>query len=100
MEGMLPPEPGGDAEPLLAYVGTLCYPRSFNSDPTGRFLSCCNKRGDNVAVFRVDRKAGGPAFTGHYVPVGDPSSIAFLDRKKRDWRRGSPPGSFLAVRVP
>jgi hypothetical protein len=41
-------------------------------------------RGDNVAVFRVGRKAGGLAFTGHYVPVGNPSSIAFLDRKERD----------------
>jgi 6-phosphogluconolactonase (cycloisomerase 2 family) len=58
------------------------YPRSFNFDPTGRFLYCCNQRGDNVAVFRADRKAGGLSFTGHYAPVGNPSSIVFLDQKK------------------
>ncbi len=70
----------------LTYVGEEWtrgnYPRSFAFDPTGQFLYCCNQRGDNIAVFRVDRKAGGLSFTGHYVPVGNPSSIVFLDRKK------------------
>ena len=42
------------------------------------------KRGEPFRHRRVDRKSGGLAFTGHYVPVGNPSSIAFLDRKKRD----------------
>jgi 6-phosphogluconolactonase len=55
------------------------YPRSFNFDPTGQFLYCCNQRADNVTVFRVDRKSGGLQFTGHYAPVGNPSSIVFLD---------------------
>jgi 6-phosphogluconolactonase len=55
------------------------YPRSFNLDPTGQFFFCCNQRGDNVTVFRVDRKTGGLHFTGHYSPVGNPSSIVFLD---------------------
>ena len=55
------------------------YPRSFNFDPTGRFLYCCNQRGDNVTVFRVDRKTGGLGFTGHYAPVGNPSAVVFLD---------------------
>lgn len=55
------------------------YPRSFNFDPSGRFLYSCNQRGDNVAVFRVDRKTGRLGFTGHYAPVGNPSSIAFVD---------------------
>jgi 6-phosphogluconolactonase (cycloisomerase 2 family) len=72
----------------LTYVGEEwtrgSYPRSFNFDPSGRFLYCCNQRGDSVAVFRVDRKAGGLSFTGHYVPVGNPSSIVFLDRKKEE----------------
>jgi 6-phosphogluconolactonase (cycloisomerase 2 family) len=58
------------------------YPRSFNFDPTGQFLYCCNQRDDNIAVFRVDRKTGDLNFTGHYTPVGNPSSIVFLDRKK------------------
>ncbi|MGO9469905.1 MAG: lactonase family protein [Isosphaeraceae bacterium] len=55
------------------------YPRSFNFDPTGRFLYCCNQRADNIAVFRVDRQTGRLAFTGHYTDVGNPSSIVFLD---------------------
>jgi len=55
------------------------YPRSFNFDPTGRFLYCCNQRTDNVTVFRVDRTSGALRFTGDYAPVGNPSSIAFVD---------------------
>lgn len=55
------------------------YPRSFSFDPTGRFLYCCNQRGDNVAVFEVNHKSGGLTFTGHYVPVGNPSMVVFLD---------------------
>ncbi len=55
------------------------YPRSFSFDPTGSFLYCCNQRSDNVAVFRVDRQMGSLEFTGQYVPVGNPSIVAFLD---------------------
>jgi 6-phosphogluconolactonase len=58
------------------------YPRSFNFDPSGQFLYSCNQRGDNVAVFRVDRDTGRLVFTGHYTPVGNPSSIVFLDLAK------------------
>jgi 6-phosphogluconolactonase (cycloisomerase 2 family) len=72
----------------LTYVGEEWtrgnYPRSFAFDPTGQFLACCNQRGDNVAVFRMDRTGGGLQFTGHYVPVGNPSSIVFLDLAKKD----------------
>jgi len=56
------------------------YPRSFNFDPTGRFLYSCNQRADHVAVFRVDRKTGKLTFTGHYAPVGNPSMILFVDQ--------------------
>lgn len=70
----------------LTYVGEEWtrgnYPRSFNFDPTGQFLYCCNQRGDNVAVFRVDRQTGRLFFTGHYTPVGNPSIIVFLDFAK------------------
>ena len=58
------------------------YPRSFNFDPTGQFLYCCNQRGDNVTVFRVDHKSGVLNFTGQYSPVGNPSMITFLDLAK------------------
>jgi len=70
----------------LTYVGEEWtrgnYPRSFNFDPTGQFLYCCNQRGDNITVFRVDQKTGGLNFTGHYAPVGNPSIIVFLDLTK------------------
>jgi 6-phosphogluconolactonase (cycloisomerase 2 family) len=55
------------------------YPRSFNFDPTGQFLYCCNQRCDNITVFRVDRKTGGLNFTNHYTAVGNPSMIVLLD---------------------
>jgi 6-phosphogluconolactonase (cycloisomerase 2 family) len=71
----------------LKYVGEEWtrgnYPRSFAFDPTGGLLYCCNQRGDNVTAFRVDRKAGGLAFTGQYAGVGNPSCIVFLDRTKQ-----------------
>src|SRR6185436_5713628 len=51
------------------------YPRSFAFDPSGQFLFCCNQRGDNITVFRVDQNTGRLVFTGHYTPVGNPSSI-------------------------
>lgn len=70
----------------LTYVGEEWtrgnYPRSFNFDPTGQFLYCCNQRGDNLAVFRVDKQTGGLKFTGHYAAVGNPSIIVFLDLAK------------------
>ena len=58
------------------------YPRSFNVEPGGNFLYSCNQRGDTIASFRVDRKTGGLAFTGHFTPVGNPSIIVFLDLAK------------------
>jgi len=60
------------------------YPRSFSFDPTGRFLYSCNQRADHLAVFRVDHATGGLAFTGQYVPVGNPSSLVFLDLARAD----------------
>jgi 6-phosphogluconolactonase (cycloisomerase 2 family) len=72
----------------LSYVGEEWtrgnYPRSFSFDPTGQFLYCCNQRGDNIAVFRVDHTTGGLHFTDHYTPVGNPSSIVFLDLNKKE----------------
>ncbi len=75
-----------DADGGLKYVGEEWtrgdYPRSFAFDPTGGFLFCCNQRADNITAFRVDRKTGGLAFTGDYTPVGNPSSITFVDLAK------------------
>ena len=67
----------------LAYVGEEWtrgdYPRSFNFDPTGQFLYCCNQRADAVTVFRVDRASGRLSFTGHYAAVGNPSHIVLVE---------------------
>ena len=74
--------PNGD----LTFVGEEWtrgnYPRSFNFDPTGQFLLCCNQRADNIAVFHVNRKTGNLRFTGHYTPAGNPPSVVFLDLTK------------------
>lgn len=70
----------------LTYVGEEWtrgnYPRSFNFDPSGQFLYCCNQRADNVAVFQINRQTGNLKFTGHYAAVGNPSIIVFLDLAK------------------
>lgn len=58
------------------------YPRSFAFDPTGEWLYCCNQRADHVTVFQADRKTGRLFFTGRYVPVGNPSCVAFVDLAK------------------
>ncbi|HEY7056767.1 MAG TPA: lactonase family protein [Vicinamibacterales bacterium] len=71
------------ADGQLTYVGEEWtrgdYPRSFSFDPTGGFLYCCNQRADAVTIFRVDKASGELSFTGQYVPVGNPSSIVFVD---------------------
>ena len=69
-------------EGSLGYLGEEWtrgdYPRSFNFDRTGRFLCSLNQRAGH-AVIRVDSEPGGLEFTGFYAPVGNLSTIAFLD---------------------
>ena len=71
------------ADGRLTFVGEEwtrgSYPRSFAFDPTGRFLCCCNQRGDAITVFRVESATGALSFTGHYAAVGNPSMMVFLD---------------------
>jgi 6-phosphogluconolactonase len=75
----------------LSYIGEEWtrgdYPRSFNVEPAGRFLYCCNQRADNVTAFRVEREKGTLQFTGQYTPVGNPSCIVFLDLAKNEENR-------------
>jgi 6-phosphogluconolactonase len=54
------------------------YPRSFNFDPSGRFLYSCNQRSDAIACFRINEKTGALTFTEQYTPVGTPSHIVFV----------------------
>ena len=81
--GIFSVRPNGELEFVAEEWTRGDYPRSFNFDPTGRFLFSCNQRCDNVAVFRVDRESGALKFTGHYAAVGNPSSIVFLDLAKK-----------------
>jgi 6-phosphogluconolactonase (cycloisomerase 2 family) len=53
------------------------YPNHIVLDPTGGFLFACNRRSDQVTVFRVDQPSGALSFTGPYFPVGSPNMIAF-----------------------
>ena len=69
----------GDLTPVADEWTRGNYPRSFSFDPTGAFLYCCNQRADHVTVFKVNRKTGALAFTGHYAPVGNPSCVTLLD---------------------
>lgn len=69
--------PTGDLTYLAAEQTRGNYPRSFNFDPTGRYLYCCNQRADNVTIFEVNRETGLLKFTGQYVPVGNPSCVVF-----------------------
>ena len=54
------------------------YPRSFNIDPSGQFLYCCNQRADAITTFRVNTQTGALTFLDHYTPIGTPASIIFL----------------------
>jgi 6-phosphogluconolactonase len=67
---------------ILAFVGEEWtrgdYPRSFNFDPSGRYLCCCNQRSDVVTTFAANQRTGALTFTGQYTPVGTPAVIIFL----------------------
>jgi len=54
------------------------YPGQFQIEPGGNFLYACNRRSDNITSFKIDHKTGLLTFTGQYMPVGSPGSIAFL----------------------
>ena len=71
--------PGGELSFVTDAWTRGNYPRSFNFDPSGRFIYSCNQRGDNVTVFRIDRDSGKLAFTDDYAAVGNPSFIVFVD---------------------
>ncbi len=54
------------------------YPRDFAIEPGGRFAYVAHSRSDNVTGFRVDPANGGLMFNGQWTPIGNPSSIVFL----------------------
>ena len=53
-------------------------PRSFEIDPTGKFLFAANQKSDNIVVFRIDPKTGHLTPTGKVLDVGSPVCVKFL----------------------
>ena len=53
-------------------------PRSFEIDPTGKFLFAANQKSDNIVVFRIDPKTGRLTPTGQVLDVGSPVCVKFL----------------------
>jgi 6-phosphogluconolactonase (cycloisomerase 2 family) len=54
------------------------YPRNFAIDPTGKFMYVLHTRSDNITVFRIEEGGRRLAFTGQFVPNGNPSHMLFL----------------------
>ncbi|KAA6405128.1 lactonase family protein [Candidatus Tokpelaia sp.] len=54
------------------------YGRAIMFDPGGEFLFWAGQRSDAVTSFRVNRETGGLSFTGRFVPVGSPTTFAFM----------------------
>ena len=54
------------------------YPRSFNIDPSGRYMYVCNQRSDAITTFRVLGNGSRLSFANRYTPVGSPARIIFL----------------------
>jgi 6-phosphogluconolactonase len=73
---------GISEEGILTYVGEEWtrgdYPRSFNIEPSGNYLYCCNQRADAITTYRVNGETGALSFLGQYTPVGTPAAIIFL----------------------
>ena len=57
-------------------------PRSFQIDPTGRWLLVCGQQSNDIAIFAIDPVTGMLTFTGEKVPAPSPISIEFLPVSK------------------
>lgn len=56
------------------------YPNHIALDPTGVFLTVCNRRSDQVTVFRANPSTGALGFTGQYFAAGSPNMMVFATR--------------------
>jgi 6-phosphogluconolactonase len=57
-------------------------PRSFQIDPTGRWLLACGQQSNDIAIFAIDPVTGMLTFTGEKVAAPSPISIEFLPVSK------------------
>lgn len=82
----------GEANDIVIYAigkkGTLTYagrqgqgidtPRNFTIDPTGNFLLVGNQNGNNIAIFKRDKKTGMLSPTGKTIQVDKPVCLKFV----------------------
>jgi 6-phosphogluconolactonase len=53
-------------------------PRSFEIDPTGKFLFAANEKSNNIVVFRIDATTGRLTPTGQVLEVSEPVCVKFV----------------------
>ena len=82
----------GDANEIVIYSidknGKLTYagrqgagvntPRNFAIDPTGNFLLVANQNGNDIVIFRRDKKSGMLTPTGKGIQVDKPVCLKFV----------------------
>ncbi len=56
-------------------------PRSFEIDPTGKFILAQNQKSDSIVIFRIDQKTGRLSATGQKLDVPSPVCVKFLEQK-------------------
>jgi 6-phosphogluconolactonase len=58
-------EQGGELT-VLGHTPTEKTPRSFDLDPTGKFLYVCGEATDKLAAYRLDQETGALTLTATY----------------------------------
>jgi len=69
-------------ERLQIVPAEVRVPRSFQIDPTGRWLLVCGQQSNDIAIFVIDPVTGMLTFTGKKVAMPSPISIEFLPVSK------------------
>jgi 6-phosphogluconolactonase len=69
-------------ERLQIVPAEVRIPRSFQIDPTGRWLLACGQQSNDIAVFSIDPVTGMLTHTGEKVAAPSPVSIEFLPMEK------------------
>ncbi len=69
----------------LTYAGRqtegIKTPRNFSLDPSGNFLLVGNQNGNDIAIFRRDKKTGMLSPTGKRIQVDKPVCLKFVAKK-------------------
>lgn len=66
----------------LISVGTVLsegdWPRNFVLSPEGKFMLVANQKSNDISVFRINKDAGIPEFTGKKLSIPSPVCLEFL----------------------